>query len=49
MEIQVDVSISDYQSGGNLRLSDRVTIDNGDFDTMSRILKGFDTVLKALK
>lgn len=49
MEIQIDVSISGYPSGGTLRLSERVTVHKADFETAAEILQGFHVALEAVK
>ena len=50
MELQIDVSINDYRGGGgNLRLSERVVIQGGDFGTLSAILGKFHELLAAIK
>lgn len=48
-EIQVNVSINNYQGGGNLQLSERITIKDCTFDDMATILKGFHELGKSLK
>lgn len=50
MEVQIDISINDYQrGGGQLRLSERATIPNADFQTMADILAGFHVALGVVK
>ena len=50
MQIQIDVSISDYRRGnGQLRLSEQVTIPDAGFDTMAEILAGFHIALQAVR
>jgi len=50
MQIQIDVSISDYaRSMGNLRLSESVTIPAADFATLANILAKFHEALSAVK
>jgi hypothetical protein len=49
MDISIDVAIYDYQTGGNLRLSDRVTINDANFMTMSQILGRFHEILLSMK
>lgn len=45
MQLQIDVSISDYPNGGNFRLNDSVRIPNADFKTMAAILAKFHDLL----
>jgi hypothetical protein len=40
-EVEVNVSIQNYAGGGNLRLSERVTIPDCTFSDMAQILEGF--------
>jgi hypothetical protein len=49
MQLQIDVSISDYPSGGNFRLSDSTRVENADFLTMSGILAKFHDLLAEIK
>jgi hypothetical protein len=48
-EVTLDVSIQNYQGGGNLRLSERVTILNCTFQDMADILHGFHEMATAIK
>ena len=49
MELQIDIAISDFPSGGQFRLSDRVAIPNADFMVMSGILARFHDLLTEIK
>jgi len=50
MELHIDITIADYRGGGgNLRLSEAVTIGDADFMTMSGILAKFHEVLAVIK
>jgi hypothetical protein len=52
LELQIEVSISNisnYQGGGNVRLSERVMIPAADFGTLSQIMAGFHEMLTAVK
>jgi hypothetical protein len=49
VELQIEVSISNYQAGGNLRLSERVTVPAADFGAMAAILAKFHEALTAVK
>jgi hypothetical protein len=49
MELQIDISIANYQAGGNLRLSEHVSIKGGDFGTLAAILGRFHELLAAVK
>jgi len=40
-EVDLNVSIRNYQGGGNLQLSERVTIPDCTFSDMADILRGF--------
>ena len=49
-EVQVEVSIRNYhQGGGDLRLSERITIAECTFEDMAGILRGFHELAEALK
>jgi hypothetical protein len=47
-EVQVDVSIRNYQGRGDLRLSERVTIPDCTFADMAEILAGFHGMAQAM-
>jgi len=49
MQLQIDITISDYQRGGNFRLNDSVSIPDCDFMTMSGILAKFHDLLAEIK
>jgi hypothetical protein len=49
MDIAIEVSISDYPSGGTMRLSERVTVHRGDFGVMAEILARFHEAIQAVK
>lgn len=48
-EIRVDVSIRNYQGGGDLRLSEAVTIPDCTFADMAEILEGFHKLAESIK
>lgn len=49
-QVNVEVSIRNYhQGGGDLRLSENITIPECTFDDMAGILKGFHELAEALK
>ena len=48
-EIRVDVSIQNYQGGGNLRLSEQVVIPDCTFNDMAEILGSFHGLAKSIK
>jgi|HubBroStandDraft_2_1064218.scaffolds.fasta_scaffold848429_1 hypothetical protein len=50
MEIQIEVSVNDYQRGnGQLRLSERVSIPRADFGMLAEILGKFHELLAVIK
>jgi hypothetical protein len=49
MQIQIDISISDYRAGGGLRLSENVTIPDADFGTLAGIMGKFHELLAEIK
>ena len=48
-EVRVNVSIRNYQGGGNLELSESVQIPDCTFDDMAGILHGFHELARSLK
>jgi len=49
-EVRVDISIRNYQGGGgDLRLSEAVTIPHCTFKDMARILEGFHELAQAVQ
>ena len=47
-EVNLDISIANYQGGGNLHLNERVTIPDCTFADMAEILKGFHELATAM-
>ena len=48
-EVRVEVSISNYQGQGSLRLADTVNIPDCTFEDMATILRGFHELARSLK
>lgn len=48
-EVHVEVSIRNYQAGGNLQLSETVNIPDCSFSDMAGILSGFHELALSLK
>jgi hypothetical protein len=46
-EVDINVSIRNYQGGGSLQLSERVTIPDCTFSDMADILRGFHQLAMA--
>lgn len=48
-EVRVDVSIRNYQGGGNLQLSESVLIRDCTFEDMAGILRGFHELAESIQ
>lgn len=49
MDLQIEISIADYPSGGSFRLSDRVTVKDVDFKKMAAILGAYHDLTQSMK